>query len=379
MNRSTTFLVLLALCVKMHAQQPFFETGQDPNASTDKTWTKVDNLSDEFEGTALDETKWMNTDPAAWIGRAPALFVKDVVSVSDDNLKITNYQFSSPRVVNGETFTHGAGNIWSMNRAEVGQYFEVRMKANKTFLSSTFWLINRTKEFTGCDKRTTELDIQECVGEITGGGSSSFDRTIHSNTHSRNTSCMQTPTGSQGDNAQLASGKVWEDYHVYGAWWKSPTEVLFFLDGKEVYSITPKSEFNLPMYLRLVTEAYNWNPVPADGGMTGSEEERTTFYDWVRTWKLVDKSTLSTENVSTLQYKFYPNPSSKGVLTVEIPNHKSSSSTQIKIFNTAGQLVNVKESSLGTTIVHTDKLSTGIYVMEISTDGLKQVEKIVIQ
>jgi len=36
----------------------------------------------------------------------------------------------------------------------------------------------------------------------------------------------------------------------------------------------------------LVVETYDWNPVPADGGMTGTEAERTTSYDWVRTWEL---------------------------------------------------------------------------------------------
>ncbi|MEL7341016.1 MAG: hypothetical protein AAGM67_11050, partial [Bacteroidota bacterium] len=84
----------------------------------------------------------------------------------------------------------------------------------------------------------------------------------------------------------LTAGKVWDDYHVYGAWWKSPTEVQFFLDGEHVYTVTPVADFDLPMYIKLVTETYDWNPVPADGGMTGSWEERTTYYDWVRTWKL---------------------------------------------------------------------------------------------
>ncbi len=36
-------------------------------------------------------------------------------------------------------------------------------------------------------------------------------------------------------------------------------------------------------------ETYDWKPVPADGGMTGSFEDRITSYDWVRTWKLEDK------------------------------------------------------------------------------------------
>ncbi len=70
--------------------------------------------------------------------------------------------------------------------------------------------------------------------------------------------------------------------------WKSKDEILFFLDGKLVKNVVPPADFNIEMYLRLVVETYDWNPVPADGGMTGSKEDRTRSYNWVRTWKLVD-------------------------------------------------------------------------------------------
>ena len=59
---------------------------------------------------------------------------------------------------------------------------------------------------------------------------------------------------------------------------------LIIFESESAYDFA----YDLPMYLRLVTETYDWNPVPADGGLTGSFEERTTKYDWVRTWKLID-------------------------------------------------------------------------------------------
>ncbi len=252
-----------------------------------KTWNPVENLSDEFNDGNFDENKWLNTDPNRWIGRAPGIFKENTVTEADDNLMLTAYQLDTPEVVNGNTFTHAGSNIYSKEAAQVGYYFECRMKANKTFMSSTFWLINNRNDGTGCDKRVTELDIQECVGQVTGTANfaQNFDETIHSNTHSRQTDCPDTPTGSAGDNSEIGS-KVWADYHVYGVWWKSATEIEFYLDGKKVYTVVPKANFDLPMYLRMVVETYDWNPVPSDGGMTGTEEERTTFYDWVRTWEL---------------------------------------------------------------------------------------------
>lgn len=255
-----------------------------------KKWTKVEKLSDEFSEATLDEIKWKNTDPARWIGRAPGLFKKNTVSQANGNLLLTADILPAPEVVNGNTFTHAGSNITSNNAAEVGWYFECRMKSSKTFMSSTFWLINVKNEATGCDVRTTELDIQECVGQISGTDSWSqdFDKRMGSNTHSRNTTCTETPTGSLGNHTAI-DGKTYEDYHVYAAWWKSSTEIQFFLDGKKVATVTPTAEFNLKMYLKMVVETYDWNPVPTDGGMTGTAEDRATYYDWVRTWKLEDE------------------------------------------------------------------------------------------
>lgn len=266
------------------SEAPYLFENVSPNG---KKWTKVENLSDEFSEDVLDDVKWKNTDPARWIGRAPGLFKKNTVSQANGNLQLTADILPVPEVVNGTTFTHAGSNITSNNAAEVGMYFECRMKSSKTFMSSTFWLINVKNEATGCDVRTTELDIQECVGQISGTDtwSQDFDKRMSSNTHSRNTTCAETPSGSIGNHTQI-DGKTYEEYHVYAAWWKSATEIQFFLDGKKVATVTPKAEFNLKMYLKMVVETYDWNPVPTDGGMTGSTNDRTTYYDWVRTWKL---------------------------------------------------------------------------------------------
>lgn len=269
---------------------PFF-IGENPTPAA-KKWVKVDDLSDEFNDDSFDTAKWQNTDANRWRGRAPGIFKENTVTEADGNLRLTAYKLDAAEEVKGETFTHAGSNIYSKKAANVGMYLECRMKANKTFMSSTFWLINDMNEGTDCDKRSTELDIQECVGQVTGTGANTkkHDETINSNTHSRRSTdptCISTPIGSIGNNSSL-DGKVWEDYFVYAAWWKSATEVEFYLNGVKVYTINPKANFNLPMYVRMVVETYNWNPVPADGGMTGSVEDRTTYYDWIRTWELQD-------------------------------------------------------------------------------------------
>jgi len=248
--------ILLVLCIV-----GFQLTIAQPAPPNGKKWEKVDVLSDEFNGNSLNTSKWLINDPQ-WEGRRPARFETSSVSVSGGNLKISASKKSNPF----SGWTHSGGLVRAKTRSLYG-YYETRMKANKTFMSSTFWLINKRNEFTGCDFRTTELDITETVGVNSNGANwvNNTIRNMNSNTHSRGTSCNSTPVGVKGANAALG-GQSWQAYHTYGVWWKSKTEVLLYLDGKFVNKITPAADFNLPMYLRMVVETYDWNPPKAGPG-----------------------------------------------------------------------------------------------------------------
>lgn len=287
------FKVLLALVLTLalngiNAQKsPFFQEGNDPKPFDGK-WELIKNMSDEFNGKKVDEKKWQISGQG-WIGRAPGLFVAENISVSDGSLKIISKMLPEKVVKNGKEYTHGGGYVGSREGATYG-YYECEVKANKTFMSTTFWLINEGKGREGCDKRTTELDILECVGQITNPQAwmKNFDEQMNSNTHSRNIpeGCDYAKATS-GAKAHVG-GKVYDDFHVYGVWWKSADEVQFFLDGKHTATVKPPAAFDIEMYLRLVVETYDWNPVPADGGLNGSLKDRTTTYNWVRSWKMVE-------------------------------------------------------------------------------------------
>ena len=289
----TTTTIFTILYSTIAWSQPFFNQGNDPKP-IGKYWALLPNLSDEFNGSAVDLTKWNNTDDGRWKGRAPGRFKADAATVSDGELNLACYKLDVPEE-NG-TWTHAGALIGGKHAAYPGQYFETRVKANKTFMSTTFWLINNRGDGTGCDRRVTELDIQECVGITTSSdpkynwADNVMDTKMNSNTHSRQGDCPETNNPSKGNKADLENGKPHEGYHVYGAWWKSDTEVLFFLDGKHVGTVTPPYNFNLPMYLRMVVETYDWNP-PLEGadGMTDTQENRTSHYQWVRSWELVEE------------------------------------------------------------------------------------------
>ncbi|GAA4272992.1 RICIN domain-containing protein [Aquimarina gracilis] len=298
MNGLKQILSMLVFCivlVQLYAQ---------PTPPNGKKWEKVEALSDEFNGNSLNTSKWA-VNVSTWIGRPPGIFKQNAVKVKDGKLQFTAYKLSSPETVNGNVYTHAGALVRSLKNQTYG-YYECRMKANKTFMSSTFWLINKRNEGSDCDVRVTELDITETVG-VNSNGANWVNTTINSmnsNTHSRGTTCNNTPVGQEGGKASLGEPS-WKGYHTYGAWWKNKDEVLFYLDGKFVYKIKPPANFNLPMYLRLVTETYDWNPPKAgQDGMNDSVDNRTTYYDWVRTYKLVDDIGIGT--VDEVSFKNAP-------------------------------------------------------------------------
>ncbi|GAB3649825.1 hypothetical protein GCM10028791_16080 [Echinicola sediminis] len=279
---------------------PIFLEGQDPKPESSH-WELIPEMSDEFNESddrsesGLNPEKWRNgpNEIFPWKGSSQCLFSEETVKVDHGNSNaatITVDQLSEKM----ETREYAGGIIRSKFTAEPGTYFEARMKANKTQMSSSFWVINAKKEIPdGQCKRTTELDIQESVGQLKQDypqWASKWTHLMHSNVLNRQTSEDCSPyEDARNENRLDLEEKVWEDYHVYGCWWKSPDLLIFFLDGKEVYRMNPKSgPFSFPMYLTMSSNVYDWNQYPVDtDGMQGmSAEDRTTTFDWVRTWKL---------------------------------------------------------------------------------------------
>ncbi|SHJ84758.1 Glycosyl hydrolases family 16 [Maribacter aquivivus] len=261
-----------------------------------KKWTKVENMSDEFNGTTFDDDKWHRspaTDGFNWIGRPPGLFESDNVTVSDGNMNVTTEKFESPKMVNGIEFTHGGAIVRSKLKAQQGHYYESRMKANKTIMSSTFWISFQQNCNTG-PLRKLELDIQECVGRLTttAAWAADFDHIYASNTWRHERECDTEVTGSlQSPAKTVLEKKNNSRYFVYGCWWKSPTEILFYLDGQLTHTITnPPADFDLEGHLTMAIETYDWNPIDSETIFeTGSFDDLTTKYDWIRSWKLEDE------------------------------------------------------------------------------------------
>lgn len=288
LERNLILLLLVLLAPRSFAAEsaPFFAAGHDPKPA-DKSWYPVEKLSDDFEGSTLDSSKWQSEPKGNgwnWVGRPPALFKASNVSLAEGEMRVTVGKLDQPVEKSGRNYTHQGAIVRSRNPGQVGWYYETRMKANQTEMSSTFWLMTK-----GNTNRRLELDIQECVGrttDLTASWAKKWDRIFHSNAIHHVSRFNSEKVQLQG--SVRTETKNWQRFYVYGGWWKSPDEIQFFLDGKYAYSIRPKVAWDLPAYLQMAIETYDWNPLPEDGGLveSGTKDQRTTRYDWVRVWRL---------------------------------------------------------------------------------------------
>ncbi|WP_162555643.1 HYR domain-containing protein [Reichenbachiella versicolor] len=278
-------------------EEPFVIGGVDTGG---KKWERVDALSDEFNGTEFDDSKWWRDpedDGFKWYGREPTLFRPENVSVGEGNMNVEVFKLEEPesKTIGGNlvSFDYGGCIIRSQATAGPGQFYETRMKANATVLSSTFWIAFQ-QSCTEGPTRKLELDIQECVGRVhseTETWALKWDNIFHSNTWRHARSC-DVDEAQNSPAKTLLEEKNHSRYFVYGCWWKSPSEILFYLDGKLIHQITdPPADFDLSGHITMAIETYDWNPMDDDNNLVinGTLDQRTTKYDWVRTWKLVDE------------------------------------------------------------------------------------------
>ncbi|MEM1110020.1 MAG: family 16 glycosylhydrolase [Planctomycetota bacterium] len=247
-----------------------------PPAPEGYRWEKQEAFSDEFNGDELDNFKWRTYHPFWHTGRAPGRFTADTISVKDGKLQIKNRMLDTPR----DGFTIACGSVTSISEDAHYGYYEVSMKASSVNLSSTFWFTNRPDH--GVHH---EIDVVEAVG-----GTPRFPDFRHrmkSNTH---TFAKGRGQFSEGGNTKLKAPAD-EQFQRYGMWWKDANTIDMYYEGEYAFTIHPKTNlsdtpFDRPMFMCLVTETYDWQPPPTPEDLA-DDSRNTTYYDWVRAYRLV--------------------------------------------------------------------------------------------
>ncbi len=279
-----------------------------PEPPTGFRWILNTAYSDEFNGVALDKTKWRDSFNG-WVGRPPAKFDASTISLSGGNLIIRN----APLVPAQGIYTIKGGAIQSLNQTASYGYYECSFKASRIAMSTTFWMSNDKYNLIGVNKMSggidcpkdqfsQELDIAESVGGVF-NGSFKFRTDMNFNTHFRYVNCNGDPEifYSAGNNAierngaaanSKLSSESWQDFHTYGCYWKSATQCDFYSDANFAGTVKMRTNvvdnpFLFPMGINMVTETYDWaRPVPTDAQLNDNTIN-ASYYDWVRSYTLV--------------------------------------------------------------------------------------------
>ncbi len=238
-------------------------------------WVLNEELSDEFEGTEIDSTKWFvegqNGQYYIWKGRAPSQFVPHNVMVEEGKLKLRTqwepgYNFANESyadgshhdqygVFEGKALPVTTAGVITKKRFLYG-YMEVKSKVGDAAITGAFWGIGYEQE----------LDIYEQMGrpKIFEPGKIS-DRTVRTAVHDWSPPAVR-PTKAFGFDEHNLPYRTADEFHVYGAEW-GPDYLKVFRDGVMTYHITQDElgidwVLNNPMEIWLDSEIFKWLGVP---------------------------------------------------------------------------------------------------------------------
>ncbi len=319
MKKSVIFALMATVCAStaVAADYPVSQPIQSiPTPPVGQRWVLNETFSDEFNGSELDSNKWYDHHPT-WAGRQPGFFMKENVAVEDGHLVLTSSKPDEPIQYQSKwgdkkiiEYTVGGAAVVSKSEEAHYGYYESRVKANKTSMSTTFWLSrggNHPVEGNQPDWISDgmfgqELDICETIGRSGTPAegwkpmAAAFSKGMNSNVH-----CWHAPTGGKRTDVAIKkipamkpqNGKLLsEDFNIYGCWWKNENTAEFYMNnesgGEKKFLDRQGRPFNLPkpMGLNLVVETYGWIPTPTDADLNDPEKNRT-YYDWVRHYVLV--------------------------------------------------------------------------------------------
>jgi beta-glucanase (GH16 family) len=238
-------------------------SAEKPGPPLEGKWKSIPELTDEFEGRALDAKKWHDHNPG-WKGREPGFFSPKNVSVSDGKLHLTSRVETLPDLPKGfHTFTTAA--VKSKALVKYG-YFEMKCRPMKSQATSAFWFYNSTPE------EWTEIDVFEICG-AGGKWNNSYNMTLH---------VFHSPT----EKKHWQKGKRWDppfvmadDYHVYALEWNKDV-IKWWVDGKVVHEMK-NTHWHQPLNMNFDSETMpDWFGLPDKASLPA-----TFSIEYIRSWR----------------------------------------------------------------------------------------------
>jgi beta-glucanase (GH16 family) len=254
--RIAIFVWLVAPAV--FGQQANHEEGL-PSAPDGKQWKFV--WHDEFDGSALDESKW-ETHPEG--RRRDAWWMREAVSLDGKGHLVIRTFKQGDRYIDGCARTRG-------KFEHAFGYHVARIKLQKQSGHwPAFWLFNMTEGKIGNQGRDgSEIDIMEkpwLDGRV--------NHAIHWNGYG-------TEHRSAGKVARAPN--LMQGFHTYSLFW-SATEYVFYIDGKETWRTNAGGVCQVPLYIKLSDEVGDWA-----GDIKKVKLPDEFLVDCVRVYNLVER------------------------------------------------------------------------------------------
>ncbi len=294
--------------------------GHEPSILPEGEWELT--WADEFDGTELDESKWMYR-LNFWGKPFPAFCDKGVSLDGKGNAVFTPVQMEDGRICSAQLQTGsnsfdvpkpiyetdvnacGDNNFWPLGKLPKPTfmhrygYYEVRCKLQKTDgWWSAFWLQTPSPGTTFDPQWSgVEVDIMEYFGNLrlTSGnfyGGYGEDLKVDARTHYDIKGDIYGGYGTpvSTENYSYEELKQAEDeFHRFGLLW-TENEYVFYFDGKET-ARTQKPISQVPQFILLTTEVKGYRQ--GDGLRHNKEAEQslgdTFVVDYVRVFDKVDK------------------------------------------------------------------------------------------
>jgi len=325
-----------------------------PEPPAGKHWEPVPSLTDEFNGNEIDANKWDDYHPY-WSGRIPSQFKKGNAFVKDGILLLRNgSRIDNMNQVNdpyNDVWIDAAAVVSKEKNSQVGWYYETSMMASDCAMSSSFWF--RVGKF-------SEIDVIEHIGRATKPG---VDKSYE---YSCNTHVYGNQSGPSVGKTYIMSTRGRDEFHVYGFWWKTSTDLRFYHNDEEVMQVTPSVPFNEKLHMIWDTEALipNWVGLPTIESLKDNNKN-TMYVDWVRTWKLVDGTPII-----KIQKPLQTLAGLSGDATVELCDIRGRIIKSVRIKNLKNIEAMTKELR-----VQRNGLSAGLYLFRFITSSRIVVTK----
>lgn len=269
-------LVLFSICL-VHADPPPPPPGGH--------WEVMPELTDEFNVSGLDTSKWYN-GCTYWTGRTPSQFVPQNVAVSNGFLQLR----MTTAVTNMADVPDPVHSNWVESACVASKtmaakpycYYEASIKVGRICMAQSFWF-----QKPSATMDAEEIDVIENFGEA------------FVNPGTTNQMLMNTHYWPYHGAEDVSGKRAWEmpypaasDFHVYGVWRYETNDVRFYHNDSNVVSVVPGGSMDDNHYMFLCNEVQLYNGLPTLESLR--DPLRNTMYvDWVHSWRLVPDADLA--------------------------------------------------------------------------------------